>query len=121
MPRNEKRSARLGELRVSRTVTKIGEAAGVIVNHAPKKFASAHDLRRSFGPRWASKVMPQVLMILMRHENIETTMRFYVGRDAEATADVLWATESNNSGNNGQTGHKKANPANAESVDTDRV
>jgi hypothetical protein len=34
--------------------------------------------------------MPQVLMELMRHENIETTMRFYVGRNAEATAREIW-------------------------------
>ncbi|HEX5472037.1 MAG TPA: hypothetical protein VFW73_09130 [Lacipirellulaceae bacterium] len=27
----------------------------------------------------------------MRHEDISTTMKFYVGREAEATADVLWA------------------------------
>ena len=35
--------------------------------------------------------MPQILMQLMRHEDISTTMKFYVGREAEATADVLWA------------------------------
>jgi integrase len=55
------------------------------------KFASAHDLRRSFGERWALRVMPQVLMELMRHESIDTTMQFYVGRNAERTADALWA------------------------------
>jgi hypothetical protein len=27
----------------------------------------------------------------MRHENIDTTMQFYVGRNAEATADVIWS------------------------------
>ena len=31
-------------------------------------------LRRSFAERWASRVMPQVLMELMRHETIETTI-----------------------------------------------
>jgi hypothetical protein len=36
-------------------------------------------------------VMPQVLMVLMRHESIQTTMRYYVGRNAEATADAAWA------------------------------
>jgi hypothetical protein len=39
--------------------------------------------------------MPAVLQQLMRHESIETTMRYYVGRDADAVADVLWqAVES---------------------------
>ncbi len=80
---------------VCRTVSRIGEAAGVKVNTDPRsgkvKYASAHDLRRSFGERWSTRVMPQVLMELMRHESIETTLKFYVGRNAQATADVLWA------------------------------
>ncbi len=28
--------------------------------------------------------------VLGRHESIDTTMKFYVGREAEAAADVLW-------------------------------
>jgi hypothetical protein len=30
-------------------------------------------------------------MELMRHESIETTLKYYVGRNAQSTADVLWA------------------------------
>lgn len=71
-----------------------GEKAGVVVNVDTKdgkvKYASAHDFRRAFGDRWALLVMPPVLMQLMRHESIETTMCFYVGRNVEATNDVLW-------------------------------
>lgn len=77
---------------VSRIISRIGKAAKV--NTAPKtgkvKFASAHDLRRSFGERWARRVMPQVLKQLMRHKSIDTTMKFYVGQNAEKTADALW-------------------------------
>lgn len=54
------------------------------------KFASAHDLRRSFGERWSLDVMPQTLMQLMRHESMETTLKFYVGRNAEKVADTLY-------------------------------
>jgi integrase len=54
------------------------------------KHASAHDLRRSSGERWAARVMPQVLPELMRHESIETTMKYYVGLNAQSTAAVLW-------------------------------
>ncbi|HWG41301.1 MAG TPA: site-specific integrase [Gemmataceae bacterium] len=72
----------------------IGEKSGVVVHVDPKtgkkKYASAHDFRRAFGDRWALRVMPPVLMQLMRHESIETTMRFYVGRSVQATADVVW-------------------------------
>jgi len=88
------RSGRLGSEWVGAVVCKIGEAAGVKVATDPKtgkvKFASAHDLRRSFGERWAVRVMPQVLQELMRHEGISTTLKYYVGRNAERTADVLW-------------------------------
>lgn len=54
------------------------------------KYASAHDLRRAFGERWAALIMPAHLQQLMRHESIETTLRYYVGANAERTADVCW-------------------------------
>ena len=82
---------------VSRVVSAIGEKAGVVVDEREKagelvrKFASAHDLRRAFGQRWSAKLMPTVLRKMMRHASIETTMAYYVGNDAEATADALWA------------------------------
>ncbi|MEO2045846.1 MAG: site-specific integrase [Pirellulales bacterium] len=82
---------------IGKRVCDIGRKAAVKVEETTRKgkphikFASAHDLRRSFGERWALRVMPQVLMELMRHESIDTTMQFYVGRNAERTADALWA------------------------------
>jgi integrase len=91
---------------VSRVICEIGRRAGVKVRSKVKskidpatgerrpvdvvKFASAHDLRRSFGERWAERVLPKVLMELMRHESIQTTMRFYVGQNAQRTADAAW-------------------------------
>jgi hypothetical protein len=51
---------------------------------------SAHDFRRSFGTRWARRVMPAVLQRLMRHESIETTMTYYVDLDADELAEELW-------------------------------
>jgi integrase len=97
-----------GEDWVGEVVAAIGKKAGVIVSTGGKtKYASAHDLRRSFGERWAVRVMPQVLMELMRHESIETTLKYYVGQNAERTADVLWAAheQQNASGNkNGNSG-----------------
>lgn len=87
---------RLNLTSVKKTISAIGKAANVKVDEKQNgdeikvKFASAHDLRRSFGERWAKKVMPQVLMEMMRHESMETTLKFYVGRNADATADVLW-------------------------------
>ena len=80
---------------VSKTVSDIGKAAGVKVYTNPRtgkvKFASAHDLRRTFGERWAARLMPVQLMELMRHRNIETTLRYYVGANAQRTAQSIWA------------------------------
>jgi integrase len=53
------------------------------VNKAEEKFATAHDLRRAFGTRWAARVKPADLQKLMRHENIDTTMKYYVDEDAK--------------------------------------
>ncbi|HEX4488093.1 MAG TPA: tyrosine-type recombinase/integrase [Terriglobales bacterium] len=84
------RSLRGGRCVVGKIVSAIGKSAHVLVNDEGKS-ASAHDLRRAFGLRWAQRVMPTVLRELMRHEDISTTMKFYVGQNAEATADLLWA------------------------------
>jgi integrase len=77
-----------------RMVALAGELAGVVVNTDPRsgkvKFASAHDLRRSFGNRWAKRVMPAVLQRLMRHESIATTMGYYVDLDADELAEDLY-------------------------------
>ena len=35
--------------------------------------------------------MPAQLKELMRHESIETTLRFYVATDAQRTAEAAWA------------------------------
>ena len=86
---------------VCQRVVAIGKAAGVKIKDRTKldgdgqpvtvaQCASAHDLRRSFGFRWSRRVMPAVLKELMRHSSIDTTMKFYVGQNAEATADELW-------------------------------
>ena len=88
----------------SKVITRIGKAAGVKVSESRKgkvKYASAHDLRRSFGFRGSNLVMPAILQQLMRYASIVTTMEYYVGRNAETTADVLWEVVSNTSANTG--------------------
>ena len=58
--------------------------------------------------------MPATLQQLMRHASVETTMRFYVGRNAEATADALWAAIDNTPDNNRQNGHNQPGQENEE-------
>jgi len=79
-----------GLVEISRRISDIGEAAHVVVDFASGKFASAHDLRRSFGHRWATRVLPQILQQMMRHKHIETTLTYYVGNLANETAEQIW-------------------------------
>lgn len=91
LPKEKKRNGDTWSIsRVSEILGDIGAASGVIVNDRTGKTVSAHDLRRSFGFRWSRLVMPPILMELMRHEDISTTMQFYVGLNAESTADTVW-------------------------------
>ncbi len=65
----------INHTRISRTISAIGKNAGVVVNKAEEKYASAHDLPRSFGTRWASRVKPATLQLLMRQKSTETTLK----------------------------------------------
>lgn len=75
-----------------RVLDKAGKPTGatLVVEKEVTSYGSAHDLRRAFGTRWAQKVMPAVLQRLMRHGHISTTMKFYVGLDADEVAASLW-------------------------------
>jgi len=92
LPRDRERGDRKSFWRVSEIVSKIGNAAGIVVDSRGPKYASCHDLRRSFGTRWAMRpgITPQILMKLMRHESIETTMRYYVELEAQDTSEKLY-------------------------------
>lgn len=50
--------------------------------------------------RWSPRVMPAQLKELMRHESIGTTMKFYVGQNADSTAATLWKAVSCNTSRN---------------------
>jgi integrase len=85
-----------------KTFSAIGREAGVAVSEkTPReplkkgvkpdlKWASAHDLRRAWCTLWASRVPAPVLLEMARHDNMTTTMKFYRGRNAEASARQAW-------------------------------
>ena len=54
---------------------------------------AAHDLRRSFGTRWATRLTPIELKELMRHKSIETTLKYYVQIVAEKLGKKLQQAE----------------------------
>ena len=116
---------------VSRVVSRVGKAAGIIVNTTTKrdpktggtrkvvKYASCHDLRRAFGFRWSRRIMPPELRELMRHADLSTTMAFYVGKSAESTAGALWSAYEAESPENGNTcGNSGPNKAESETQET---
>ena len=79
---------------LSKLIFRIGKLSGVIVDRRPDgtvKYASAHDLRRSFGLRWASRRINEMqLGALMRHSSSETTRAYYIGNNASAVLDEFW-------------------------------
>jgi integrase len=91
--------------RIGRIISEIGRKANVVVRKSEGKFATAHDLRRSFGTRWAPRVKPATLQLLMRHRSIETTLKYYVAQDADEIADELWKDFADDSLEEASEGH----------------
>jgi integrase len=88
----------------SKVISRIGRKAGIIVaQHPPKpgtkepriKYASAHDLRRSFATRWADELTEEQLKDLMRHKCISTTNNFYAIHRARKAEKELQAAMLN--------------------------
>ena len=70
-------------------VSELGELSGIESGESESgkiKFASSHDLRRTFGNRWAMRIHPIVLKTMMRHANLNTTMKYYVAVDCDSVA-----------------------------------
>jgi len=74
-------------LRNVRAGLRWAESAGLI-SVAPK-FSMVKRLRRVFATRWAPRVPATILMQLIRHSDIKTTMQFYVGREVESVSKLL--------------------------------
>ncbi len=86
------RRGRCSEESLGAIIGKIGKEAKVKVASKDQKtkYASAHDLRRAFGLRWALKVRAPILMKLMRHASITTTLKYYAAVEAQAAAEEVW-------------------------------
>lgn len=52
------------------------QLANVVVTYTGG-FATTKTFRKTFAIRWAQKLMPAELQKLMRHESIETTLKYY--------------------------------------------
>lgn len=81
---------------VGKVISRIGKAANIVVEEAnektgsPKKYASAHDLRRACGQRLREAgVPPLVISRVMRHSSWETTQRHYAPGNVQSDANIL--------------------------------
>lgn len=75
---------------VSRGFVSIARKASVKGN-SRSGHCTLHDLRRSFGSRWAGKMPAQLLQRLMRHSHITTTLTYYA--DVERAAmSAIWGS-----------------------------
>jgi integrase len=66
--------------RISPSPDVISRKFGQLARKAGLKI-TLHDIRRSFGSRYAAVVPAQVLQRLMRHADIKTTLQFYTDLD----------------------------------------
>lgn len=73
---------------IGKRLSQYGKTAGVQVSES--KHLSAHDLRRTFGQRWAIRLHPIVLQKIMRHSSMETTLRYYVNLKENELAESIW-------------------------------
>ena len=94
---------RLTTTHVGRVISRVGKAAGVIVDEGdPRtgrgvKYASAHDLRRTFAVRLKRSGMPpDLIQQLMRHADFRTTEKYYpcdtIQEDAGRIREILTHT-----------------------------
>lgn len=80
--------------RLGRVIANAGRAAGILVKHnggkmgAPK-YASAHDLRRTFAQFLLDHVNIRDAQTMMRHASFETLMRYYSDSSEDALAQKL--------------------------------
>lgn len=83
---------RLALRTTSRRFSEFGKSSRVITGQkhdGQPTYASCHDLRRSFGTRWASEVEAAVLQKMMRHKSITTTMTHYAFVNAVKLGDKI--------------------------------
>ena len=79
----------MSDKRVVRIISKIGQAAGVVVDERSGKSATSHDFQRAFASRWARKgISTLILAQMMRHSSASTTESYYV----DITSDDISAT-----------------------------
>ena len=77
---------------IQKRIKGLCKKVGLVVTRHPKiKYCGAHDLRRSFGTRWAMKVSAPVLKEMMRHTSLAVTEQYYLHLRTDDVSRYLWA------------------------------
>ncbi len=89
--------------RLGRIIANAGRAAGIVVKrdggkYGATKYASAHDLRRTFGRFLLDHVNLKDAQTMMRHASFETLMRYYSDSSEDALALKLKTLFTESSG-----------------------
>lgn len=74
---------------LSKRISKLFAVANIEVEDG--KTATAHDLRRTFGLFWSTRLKPIQLKTLMRHSTIETTLKYYVDLPTTDVSEAIWS------------------------------
>lgn len=95
---------RLTADRVGKIVTQLGRTAGIVVDDGdpakgkPAKYASLHDLRRTFAQRLKDSGLPMgLIQRLMRHSDAKTTERYYLTEKTQLEAERIQELLAKNS------------------------
>lgn len=80
--------------RLGRIIANAGRAADVMVKSTggrggKPKYASGHDLRRTFATHWLSRLTIKEVQILTRHADVQTLLNYYSDATEEALAVKL--------------------------------
>jgi integrase len=98
---------RIGLDRIGKLISTAGRMSGV---ETPAGWVGAHDLRRTFGTEWSTRVRPVELKQMMRHRDLSTTMTYYVSDSITDIGDSIWVSCT-----------PKSTPAPASLVDPSRI
>lgn len=80
--------------RLCRVLSKAGELANIVVKatggkRGKPKYASAHDLRRTFATHWHQKLTVSELQQLTRHADSQTLLNYYADSQRDVLAEKL--------------------------------
>ena len=93
-PLRDRRGRQYGVDWIGRVISQIGRRAGVQTDLGQAKCATSHDIgRRALTTRLESRLTEAEVAEWMRHQDVETTRRYYYVPAMESLAERLWSAQ----------------------------